>query len=131
MFIRKLVATIVACVLVMLLSFIIEPSGFVIMIGMYLFPILLLYGLPSSIVSDVVTKNLKGVVRGGIALVIHLLLASLFVLICFMYGEAWLPVNLFLVFSLISSFLFWTVDEFLRSTVVKQIRTKIDDLKIY
>ena len=131
MFIRKLVSTIVACVLVMFISFLIESSGFVIMLGMYLFPILLLYGLPSSIVSDVVTKNLKGVVRGGIALVIHLLLASLFVLICFMYGEACLPVNIFLVFSLISSFLFWSVDEFLRSTVIKQIRTKMDDLKIY
>ncbi|MFC4408839.1 hypothetical protein ACFOZY_00175 [Chungangia koreensis] len=131
MLIRKLVSSIVACILVMLISFLIEPSGFVIMIGMYLFPILLLYGLPSSIISDYVTKKLKGIVRGGVALVIHLLLAAVFVLILFIFGEAWVPVKVFLLFSVASSFLFWSIDKFLKSTIVKQIRLKIDDLKIY
>lgn len=115
MIIRKLVSAIVACIMVMFISFLIEPSGFVIMLGMYLFPILLVYGLPSSILSDFVTKRMKGVIRGGIALVIHLLLASVFVLILFNYGEAWVPFNLFLLLSLVSSFLFWSVDEFLKS----------------
>ena len=46
-------------------------------------------------------------------------------------GEGWEPVNFFLLISLLSSFLFWSVDEFLKSNMVKQIRTKIDDLRIY
>ncbi len=131
MIIRKLVSAIVACIMVMFIYFLIEPSGFVIMLGMYLIPILLVYGLPSSILSDFVTKRIKGVIRGGIALVIHLLLASVFVLILFNYGEAWVPFNLFLLLSLVSSFLFWSVDEFLKYNKAKQIRKKIDDLKIY
>ena len=116
----------------MFISFLIEPSGFVIMIGMYLFPILLIYGLPSSILSDFLTKKLKGVLRGGVALATHLLLAIVFVQTFFVIsGEGWEPVNFFLIISLLSSFLFWSVDEFLESNIVKQIRTKIDDLKIY
>lgn len=100
--IRKLVSALFSCILVMFIFFLIEPSGFVIMIGMYLFLILLLYGLPSSILSDFVTKKLKGMVRGGLALVIHLILATAFVMILFTYAEGWEPVNFFLLLSLLS-----------------------------
>jgi hypothetical protein len=130
--IRKLISAIAACILVMFISLLIDPSGFVIMIGMYLFPILLIYGLPSSILSDFLTKKLEGIVRGGVALATHLLLAIVFVQTFFVIsGEGWEPVNFFLLISLLSSFLFWSVDEFLKSNMIKQIRAKIDDLKIY
>ena len=132
MIIRKLVSAIAACILVIVIFFLIEPSGFVLMIGMYLFPIFLIYGLPSSILSDFLTKKLEGVVRVGVALATHLLLAIVFVQTFFVIlGEGWEPVKFFLLISLLSSFLFWSVDEFLKSDIVKQISKKIDDLKIY
>lgn len=117
--------------LVMFISFLIEPSGFVIIIGLYLFPILLFYGLPSSILSNYVTKKLKGIKRGGTALLIHLILAAIFVIVILNYEEDWAPVNFFLLLSLGSSFLFWGFDELLKSNKAKQICMKIDDLKLH
>ena len=131
MIIRKLVSALFACMLVMFISFLIEPSGFVIIIGLYLFPILLFYGLPSSILSNYVTKKLKGIKRGGTALLIHLIFAAVFVIVILNYVEDWAPVNFFLLLSLGSSFLFWGFDELLKSNKAKQICMKIDDLKLH
>lgn len=103
----------------MFIAFLIEPSGFVILIGAYLLPILLLYGLPSSILSDFVTKKLKGVVRGGVALVIHLTLATVFVMII---GKTWVPMSFVLVVAIVSSLFFWSVDELLKLHQSKQNR---------
>ncbi|MDX1701207.1 MAG: hypothetical protein R3250_11345, partial [Melioribacteraceae bacterium] len=69
-----------ACIGVMTIYFILESSGFVLLIAMYLLPILLFYGLPSSLLSDWITKKQKGIIRGISALVIHILLAALFVI---------------------------------------------------
>lgn len=127
----------------MLIYFIIEQSGFVIALGMYLLPILLFYGLPASIFSDFVTKNLKGLLRGGVALLIHLFLATLFNLIPLLFSELeWKHLfseirilfkseNFFFRISILSSSLFWCIDEILRSQIAKDIRMKIDDLKKY
>ena len=118
--IRKLVSAIVSCVFVMFICFLIEPSGFAIFIGVFLFPILLLYGLPTSILSDFVTKKLKGVVRVGIAVVIHLTFAAAFAM---MFGEEdWAPMNFFLFLAIVSAFLFLIFDEFLKLHDAKQIR---------
>jgi hypothetical protein len=141
--IRKIVSAIAACLLVMLIYFIIEQSGFVIALGMYLLPILLFYGLLASIFSDFVTKNLKGLLRGGVALLIHLFLATLFNLIPFLFSELeWKHLfseirillsseNFFFIISILSSSLFWCIDEILRSQIAKDLRIKIDNLKIY
>ncbi len=141
MIIRKLVSAIVSCVLVMIIYFIIEQSGFVILLGMYLLPILLFYGIPASILSDFATKKLRGVICGVLALLIHLILATLFILIPILFSE-WernillsdiesLLENFFLYTAILSSCLFWCIDEFLKSKRVKEIRKKIDALKIY
>lgn len=142
--IRKIISAIVTCVTVMIIYFIIEQSGFVIIMGMYLLPILLFYGLPSSILSDVVTKKLKGAIRGISALVIHLFLAALFVLIPILFNEFEKDIlfsdikslldNFFFITAILSSGLFWCIDEFLRCKRTKDIWSvlveKIGDLRI-
>ncbi|WP_342578095.1 hypothetical protein [Psychrobacillus sp. FSL K6-2843] len=133
--IRKLVSAVMACVLVMFIYFIEEQTGFVFIIGIYLFPILLIYGVPVSILSDFVTKKLRGFFRGSIALFIHLFLAALFVMIPILFSE-WerellisdtsnLFDNFFFITSLLSSFLFYFLDEFLRSQLAKYLHQKI------
>lgn len=133
--IRKLVSAVMACVLVMLIYFIEEQTGFVFIIGIYLFPILLIYGVPVSILSDFVTKKLRGFFRGSIALFIHLFLAALFVMIPIFFSE-WerellisdtsnLFDKFFFITSLLSSFLFYFLDEFLRSQLAKYLHQKI------
>jgi len=78
--IRKLFPGLIAGVLLMLIYFLLEQSGFVLLIGMYLLPILLIYGVLASILSDFVTKRLRGLLRGSLALFIHLFFAASFVL---------------------------------------------------
>ena len=124
-----------ACVLVMLIYFLIEQTGFVIIMGMYLLPILLIYGVPASILSDFVTKKLRVLLRGSLALLIHLFLATLFVLIPILFSE-WerdlllsnfrsLFGNFYFITSLLASSLFWCIDEFLRSKAAKYLHQEI------
>jgi hypothetical protein len=130
--VRKLISAIGSCISLMTIYFILEQTGFVILIALYLLPILLFYGLPSSILSDFVTKKLKGISRGILALMIHIFLAALFVLIpilLFSPGERELLVsdvkslldNFFFITAILSSFLFWLIDEFLRCNKTKVI----------
>jgi len=128
--IRKLISGLIAGILVMLIYFLLEQSGFVILIGVYLLPILLIYGVPSSILSDFVTKKLSGLLRGSLALFIHLFLAVLFVLIPILETERSLN-SLVFITALLSSSLFWCIDEFLRSKRAKDICEKIEELKTY
>jgi hypothetical protein len=128
--IRKLISGLIAGILVMLIYFLLEQSGFVILIGVYLLPILLIYGVTSSILSDFVTKKLSGLLRGSLALFIHLFLAALFVLIPIIETERSLN-SLVFITALLSSSLFWCIDEFLRSKRAKDICEKFEDLKIY
>jgi glucan phosphoethanolaminetransferase (alkaline phosphatase superfamily) len=129
----------------MIIYFLLERSGFVIIVGMYLLPILLFYGLPSSILSDVVTEKLKGAIRGISALLIHLFLAALFVLIPIILFDEFernllfsdiksLLENFFFITAILSSSLFWCIDEFLRCTRTKDtwnvLVEKIGDLRI-
>jgi len=124
----------------MIIYFLMEQSGFIIVLGIYLLPILLFYGLPSSLLSDFITKKLKGMFRRVSALFIHLFLATLFVLILILSSE-WerailftdsknLLKDFFFHISSLSGSLFWCIDEFLRSKRAKDICEKIDDLKI-
>ena len=136
---------IVACIGVMTIYFILEPSGFVLLMAMYLLPILLFYGLPTSLLSDVFTKKQKGIIRGISALVIHILLAALFVIVPILLFSQWerellfsdvrsLLNNFFFMTAILSSCLFWFMDEFLRFKKTKDLWTvfvkKIGDLRI-
>jgi len=130
---------------VMIVYFILEQSGFVIFMAMYLLPILLLYGLPSSILSDWITKKLKGIIRGISAFVIHLFLAALFVIVPILLFSQWerellfsdvrsLLDNFFFITAILSSFLFWLIDEFLRCNKTKRkwnvFKERFGDLRI-
>lgn len=143
--VRKLSSAIGSCISLMTIYFILEQSGFVIFIAMYLLPILLFYGVPSSILSDFLTKKLKGISRGILALMIHLFLAALFVLIpilLFSPGERELLFsdvksliyNFFFITAILSSSLFWFIDEFLRCNKTKEkwnvFKEKFGDLRI-
>lgn len=122
--IRKFVSAGMACVLVMLSFFLTGQTDFAIIIGIYLFPILLIYGVPSSILSDFVTKKLISFPRVILALIVHLFLATLFVVIPALFSSSQI-FNFYLIISLLSSFLFYCIDEFLRSKLVKYLYQKI------
>ena len=124
LFIRKLISALLSCVSVIIIYSFLEQSGFVILFGMYLLPILLFYGLPSSMLSDFVTKRIKGIFRGFLAFFIHVFLAVSFVLFSILFFD-WerailfldptnLLNNFFLTSALLSSSLFWCFDEILR-----------------
>lgn len=142
---RKFLSAIGSCIGVMIIYFILESSGFVIFVAMYLLPILLFYGLPSSILSDWITKKLIGIIRGISAFVIHLFLAALFVIVpilLFSHFERELLVsdvrslldNFFFITAILSSFLFWVIDEFLRCNKTKRkwnvVKERFGDLRI-
>ena len=142
---RKFLSAIGSCIGVMIIYFILEPSGFVIFIAMYLLPILLFYGLPSSILSDWITKKLNGIIRGISALVIHLFLAALFVIVPILLFSQWerellfadvrsLLNNFFFITAILSSFLFWMIDEFLRCNKTKRkwnvFKERFGDIRI-
>ena len=142
---RKLISAIGSCIGVMIIYFILEQSGFVIFMAMYLLPILLLYGLPSSILSDWITKKLNGIIRGISAFVIHLFLAALFVIIPILLFSQWerellfsdvrsLLDNFFFITAILSSFLFWLIDEFLRCNKTQRkwnvFKERLGDLRI-
>ena len=145
MIIRKIISVIVSCVFVIIIYFLLEPSGFVLFMGMYLLPILLFYGLQSSILSDIVTRKLNGPIRGISALFIHLFLAVSFVLtqiLLFSQSESDLLIsnisslldNFFFITLVLSSSLFWCIDEFLRCKRTKDtchlLVEKIGELRI-
>lgn len=134
MIIRKLVSAVMACVLVMSSFFLVGQTAFAIIVGMYLFPILLIYGVPASILSDFVTKKVKAFLRGNLALLIHLFFAALFVVIPILFSE-WerdlllsdirnLFYNFYFIISILSSSLFYCIDEFLRSKLAKHLYQK-------
>ena len=137
---RKMASAVIACLLLMAIFFTMDPSGFVLLVGMYAFPVLLLYGAPVSIASDFITKKLVGVIRGVSSLLIHLFLAALFIFVPLVFYE-WDKGLLFIVKSLSQNFvffvgllcasLFWCADEFFKSKCVKYIRKRIDELEIY
>lgn len=142
---RKFLSAIGSCIGVMIIYFILEPSGFVIFMAMYLLPILLFYGLPTSILSDWITKKLKGFNREISALLIHLLLAAMFVIIPILLFSQWerkllfsdvrsLLDNFFFITAILSAFLFWVIDEFLRCNKTKSkwhvFKERVGDLRI-
>ncbi|WP_347834858.1 hypothetical protein [Gracilibacillus sp. JCM 18860] len=76
-------------------------------------PFIFFIGLPVSILSDYVTKNLYGKQRYKKALLIHLIFGLIVGLVLSFFFE-----HLFIVvITLIAAFLFWLVDEILRKTI--------------
>lgn len=100
-----------------------------VLIGAYSLPFILLYGVPSSIFADYLTKKLVGFIRSGLSLIIHLVMGLVIVIIAgIIFENESLLINfksfiteylIFLFPTLLAAFLFWLSDELLRSTIIR------------
>ncbi|WP_394188027.1 hypothetical protein [Paenisporosarcina quisquiliarum] len=100
-----------------------------VLIGAYSLPFILLYGVPSSIFADYLTKKLVGLIRSGVSLLIHLAMGMVIVVIAgiifenkslLMNFKSFLSEYLIFLFpTLLAAFLFWLSDEMLRSTFIR------------
>ena len=111
-----------------------EDIGVGLFLGMYLLPIVLIYGTTSSIFSDLITKRLRGFYRRFIALIIHVFMGALLVLFPMQLWEHEdyilildvdsLLHNFFFVSAVLSAFIFWFIDELIRSDRCRKIQSK-------
>jgi LytS/YehU family sensor histidine kinase len=110
------------------------------LIEIYLFPLVILYGCLSSLVSDYITRRTKGFLRFFLAGLIHLFFAILF-LIPILISERTNDLNvmnivgdIFLMQSIMCSILFWLLDELLRTEKInskwRRFLNKTGDLRI-
>jgi hypothetical protein len=130
MIIRKFVAALAAGAIIIIIYSIFAELGLALFFGMYLLPILLIYGIPSSILSDFITRRLKGVFRLLLAFLIHIILGALFVLIptllfeheknIFLSDVSSLLNNFFFIPSIVSAVIYWSIDELIRSNKVRE-----------
>ncbi|MGD6834826.1 hypothetical protein ACQCT5_21995 [Sutcliffiella halmapala] len=140
----KIFSALITSLLMIMLYSAYAGFGTGIFFGMYLLPIIFIYGIPSSILSDSVTKRITGKMRMVCACFIHIFLAALFVLIpLFLSGyerEMWMSDLtglldvFFFISAIISSLIFWVTDELIKNETCKLKRRKflnwIGDLKI-
>ncbi|WP_257391818.1 DUF4275 family protein [Mesobacillus jeotgali] len=123
MFLRKLISACGATVIMVTLFSILEEFGAGLFLGIYLLPIILIYGIPSSILADFLTRRTDGHKRMVTAALLHVSLGALFVAVpTFIFDTAqgnWITSirnNGFLFFySVVSAFIFWCFDEGLKS----------------
>lgn len=118
-------------VMVILFS-ILDKSGVGLFLGMYILPIILIYGIPSSILSDILTRRTGGVKRMAAAGFIHMFLGALFVAVPTVIFDAengnWINSvwnNSFFFFTaVVSSFIFWCFDEAIKSDWFAHLKGK-------
>ncbi|MFE7064532.1 hypothetical protein ACFVAD_20565 [Sutcliffiella sp. NPDC057660] len=141
---RKILSALTTCLLMIILYSAYDGFGIGIFFGMYLLPIIFIYGIPSSILSDFVIKRIMGKIRMVAAFFIHIFLAILFVLMPLLLSGykrgMWMSdvtglLDVFLFISaIISAFLFWVIDELIKNETCKLKRRKflnwIGDIKI-
>ncbi|GEL78505.1 hypothetical protein [Tenuibacillus multivorans] len=85
----------------------VELTGFILVFAT---PIIFVCGVPVSLLSDFVTRLFFGKVRSIMAFIIHISFGSLYGFILF----SALEVEIYLYAAVISSIIFWLVDEVLR-----------------
>ena len=132
MFIKKLVSSLGATMMMVILFSILDESGVGLFLGMYILPIILIYGIPSSILSDFLTRRTGGVKRMAVAGFLHVLLGALFVAVpTFIFDTEngnWINSvwnNSFFFFTaVVSSFIFWCFDEAIKSEWFGHLREK-------
>ncbi len=141
---RKVIAASTSGLLMIAMYSIFGGIGIGVFFGMYLLPIIFIYGIPSSMLSDYATKSLMGTKRIIVALFIHLFLATTFVPVPMLISgykiDTWfsevtgLLDVFFLINALIAALLFWLTDELMKNNTC-QIKCRkylnwIGDLKI-
>jgi hypothetical protein len=123
MFIRKLVSAIGATLMMVILFSILDRSGIGLFFGMYILPIILIYGIPSSILSDFLTRKTDGGKRIAAAALLHVFLGALFVAAPTFIFDAedgnWLSSvrnnGFFFLTATLSAFIYWCFDEMSKS----------------
>lgn len=122
MIIRKLLTFFLACILIpaIIALFSLSSSGeFIGWFWVFFMsgaPLLLLYGMPISFLSDKITKKLSPFIRLVVSFVVHLFFGIILVfIILFLVNERWDELSrLFLVCSTVGAFVVWGIDEVLR-----------------
>lgn len=127
MFIRKItVALITGAFMIIIFSILAEELMVGLAIGMYLLPVLFIYGVPSSILSDFITTRLKGLKRVGASFVVHNSMGVLFIATpILLTGSKSGIENIFSPFVVLSAFIFWLMSEFIRNDKFSQILVKV------
>ncbi|GAM12328.1 hypothetical protein [Mesobacillus selenatarsenatis] len=132
MVLRKLISAFGATGMMVMLLSVLDQSGVGLFFGMYILPIVLIYGIPSSIFTDFLTRRTGGLKRRAAAGLLHVFLGALFVLIPTLLFDAgngnWLT-NLrnngfFFFTAVVSAFIFWRFDEALKSEWCGDLRRK-------
>ncbi|MBT2695676.1 hypothetical protein [Bacillus sp. ISL-55] len=132
MILRKLISAFGATMVMVILLSVLDQSGVGLFFGMYILPIVLIYGIPSSILSDFLTRRTGGLKRMAAAGLLHVFLGALFVvvptLIFATEQSNWLTSirnNGFLFFyAVLSAFFFWCFDEAFKSEWCSDLRRK-------
>jgi MFS family permease len=120
MYIRKFLGFVITSLLSgLILSYLIileegyEVFETLIIILTFSTPVILLIGVPVSMLSDYLTKNLNGKKRYTNAIFIHIIFGLIIGLVISILFES----VFYLISSLIASFIFWLVDEILRKKI--------------
>jgi len=138
--IRKLLVAIATCTIGFLTYSLWGGLDFSLFALMYLIPIIILFGVPVSVFSDYAIKRFEGFKRVFLALFIHQFFAALFFLIPTLTGQKWdimymgiqdVFMNFFFISAILTSSLFWILDEILRIKLFqgkcRQVLKKIGD----
>jgi hypothetical protein len=132
MILRKLISGFGATVMMVILLSVLDQSGIGLFFGMYILPIVLIYGIPSSILSDFLTRRTDGYKRMAAAGLLHVFLGALFVAVpTFLFDVEqgnWLTSvrnnGFFFLSAVMSAFIFWCFDEALKSEWFAGLRGK-------
>ncbi|MGV2941894.1 hypothetical protein AB5I83_19995 [Mesobacillus sp. LC4] len=133
MLIRKLFSAFGATMIMVILFSIMDQSAVGLFFGMYIFPIILIYGIPSSILSDFLLRRSSGTIKKmAAAALLHILLGVLFVAVPTFIFDAengnWLGSirnnGFFFFTAVVSAFIFWCFDEGIKSEWFAQLRGK-------
>lgn len=144
---RKIVSACTSSAIMLIIYSAFEEIAVSLFLGMYLLPIVLIYGTTSSIFSDLITKRLRGFYRMFMALIIHVFMGAILVLFpmqlwnhegyILILDEESLLNNFFFISAVLSAFIFWFIDELIRSDKYRKIQlkfrgilNKIGDLRI-
>lgn len=132
MFIRKLVSALGSTMMMIILFSVLDQFEAGLFLGMYILPIILIYGIPSSFLADFLTRRTDGVKRIAAAGFLHIFLGALFVAVpTFLFdaenGKWIISVwnnGFFFFTAVVSAFIFWIFDEAIKSEWFGQLRGK-------
>ena len=113
-------------------DFVLDESGVGLYLGMYILSIILIYGIPSSLLSDFLTRRNGALKRMAAAGFLHVFLGALFVTVPTFIFDAengnWLTSirnnGFFFFTAVVSSFIFWCFDEAIKSDWFDHLRGK-------